>query len=64
MGDPAAYRQEKDRRQDMLSAIARARVSLRQVEAELRSSGGTKNEVRRINSALEELNILENTWAW
>jgi hypothetical protein len=64
MGDPAAYREEKDRRQDMLAAIARAKLSLHQVQSELHTSGGTKDEIRRINLALDQLGQLENTWSW
>ena len=64
MTDPALYRQNDDRRRDVLGAISRVRVGLRGLEAELRSSGGTKNELRRVNACLDELAALENDWAW
>lgn len=45
MSRAATYRMEDDRRRDMLPAIARARVALRGVEAELRSAGGTLTDM-------------------
>jgi hypothetical protein len=60
----SAYRMNCNRCKDLFDAIARVRVALRGVEAELRASGGTKKEIRRVNAALDEMAALENDWAW
>jgi hypothetical protein len=55
----APYREDENRRQDVLGAIAKVRLALRQLESELRGSGGTTNELKRVSAAVGELNVLE-----
>jgi hypothetical protein len=61
---PAFHRLDGQRRRDVFHAISRARVALRSVEAQLRTSGGTRDELRHVTTALDEVAALENDWAW
>jgi hypothetical protein len=59
-----AYRQDHGRRKAVAAAIVKARFTLHQLSAELHGNGGTANELRHITAALDELDRLENEWAW
>jgi hypothetical protein len=61
---PAYHRLDGERRRDVFHAIAKVRVSLRGLEAQLRTHAGTRDEIKRVTDALDLIAALESDWAW
>jgi hypothetical protein len=59
-----AFRLDAQRRRDVFSAIAKVRVSLRGLEATLRTNAADRIEIKHVTNALDEMARLENDWAW